>query len=245
MHSRIIVIPLLLTMALSTTCRQMSAQDPDDQVIGKLNACFDEIYRLDQKLISGIQYYNKYPGALGNEFFDSEEFIRGRLVINGLEYNDVDIRYDIYNQRINLRFKYNSSAMNTVIIERYKIDEFNLGDMIFRKHYFPETDTALFQIVTEGKISCLYYWYKNLTLQTSKRNVYEYSEPRRKNFLLFNSELHRYKGKQSFIKLFAKNRSEVRKYLRQNQIRLRDVTDREMGKLIEYCISLSNTEFTE
>jgi hypothetical protein len=245
MNIRIIIHLILFQLLLSLLHQKISAQDPDNQVIGKLNAYFNEVYGLDQKLISGVQYYNKYPRALGNEFLGSVEFDRGRLVINGVEYNHVDIRYDVYNQQINLQFKYNTTAINTVIIEKDKIDEFELRGMQFRKCYFPQTDTSFFQIVAEGKISCLYYWYKNLTFQTSLRNVYEFSEPRKKAFLLIDSVLYRYNGKLSFIKLYPETRSVVRKYIRQNQIRLRDAPDPIIKNLIDYCNSLSKPEATK
>jgi len=245
MNIRLTIYLLLFPILLFLQHKKIYAQNPDPKVIDQLNAYFDQAYGLDQKLISGVQYYNKYSRALGNEFLDSDEFVKGRLVINGMEYNDVNIRYDIYNQRINHQFNYTSSTVNTVILEKYKIDEFEMNDMIFRKIFFPESDTSFFQIVAEGKISCLYYWYKNLTLQTSLRNVYEFSEPRRKCYLLIDSTIFRYKGKETFLKVFPESKSEVRKYLSQNKIRLRHAPDPIVAKLINYCNSLPVTEDKE
>jgi hypothetical protein len=245
MNIRIVINLILFSLALSYLHQHLSAQNPDDQVIRQLNTYFNDMYGLDQKLISGVQYYNKYSRSSGNEFLDSDEFIRGQLVIKGNEFDNVNIRYDIYNQRINLQFSYGSSATNTVIIEKNKINEFELNDMKFRKYCFPETDTSFFQIIAEGKTSCFYYWYKTLTYQTSARYIYEFSEPRRKSFLLIDSVLYRYIGKQTFIKLFPESKSEVRKYIRQNQIKLRYAPDPVMEKLIIYCNSLLNPEDRE
>jgi hypothetical protein len=223
----------------------ISAQNPDPKDIDQLNTYFDQTYGLDQKLISGVQYYSKYPRSLGNEFLGEGEFATGRLIMYGTEYNNVNIRYDLYNQRINLQFNYDSSAANTVIIESYKIDEFEMNGMLFRKSHFPGYDTSFFQIVAEGRISCLYYWYKNLTLQTSQRYIYEFSEPGKKSFLLIDSTLSRYSGKKEFLKLFPENKSDVQKYLRKNQIRLRNAPDPVIAKLINYCNSLSGPEDKE
>jgi hypothetical protein len=219
--------------------QKIFAQNSDPEVLIQLNKFFNHEYGLDQKLISGIQYYNKNPRALGNEFLGSGDFADGRLVLNGKEYNDVKIRYDIYNQRINLRFNYDSSAANTVIIENYKIDEFEMNGMLFMKSCYSGYDTSFYQVIAEGRISCLYYWYKDLTLQTSLRNVYEYSEPRKKFYLLVDSTLTRYTGNITFLKLFNETKPEVRKYLRKNQIKLRYASDKTVANLVSFCNSLS------
>jgi hypothetical protein len=217
----------------------LCAQVPDDKVIAQLNLYFDQTYGLDQKLISGIEYYSLTPRALGNEFLGTGEFADGRLIINGKEYTNVKIRYDIYNQRINLHFNYDSMAANTVIIENYKIDEFEMNGMLFRKSCYQGYDTSFYQVVSEGRISCIYYWYKSLTLQTSPVNVYEYSEPRRKSYLLVDSTLSRYSSKQTFLKLFDENKLEIRKYIREHQIKLRHSSDDTVAELISFCNSLS------
>jgi hypothetical protein len=219
--------------------QSVNAQEPDVQIIEKLESYFDKTYGLDQKLISGIQYYSKNPRALGNEFFGTGEFSDGRLIINGSEYDKVKIRYDIYDQRINLLFNYDSSAANTIIIEGYKVNEFEMNGMLFRKSYFPGKDTSFYQVIAEGRVSCFYCWYKNLTLQTSSRNVYEYSEPRRKSYLLIDSTLTRYTWKHTFLKLLNDNKADIRKYMRRNQINLRHAPDQAIAGLIRFCNSLA------
>ncbi len=237
----LIVYPLLLSLIYQYTF----AQYPDDQVAGQLNTLFDEMYGLDQKLIRGAQYYDKYPGSQGNEFLGSDDFARGRLVINGVEYNHVDIRYDIYNQQVNLQFRNHSSAVNAVVLNNDNIEEFELNGMVFRKYFFPETGTSFFQIIAEGRITCLSFWYKNLSHRTSVDYVYEFSDSRKKSFLLIDTILYKYSWKQTFIKLFPENMPGLRKYINQNNIRLRKASDSTMKKLIEYCDSLSNPESEE
>lgn len=245
MKIRIIIHLILYPLLLNALNQQIIAQYTDEQVIGQLNAYFNEMYGLDQKLIRGVQYYDKYPRSMGNAFLGSDDFADGRLVINRVEYDHVSIRYDIYNQQVNLYFNYNPSTANTVILNRDNIEEFEMNGILFRKYFFPETDTSFFQIVKEGKITCLYYWYKILSYQTSLKYTYEFSDPQKKSYLLIDSVLYRYSGKRTFIQLFPDNKSELRKYISQNNIKLRNASDPTVKKLIEYCDSLLEQEIEE
>jgi hypothetical protein len=245
MNTRVMIHFILYPFLLGLVFPQILAQYPDDQIVTQLNAYFNEMYGLDQKLIRGVQYYNKYPRSMGNGFLDSDAFVRGRVVINEVEYDDVKIRYDIYEQQVNLHFSYSSTTENTVILNRDVIEEFEMNGMLFRKYFFPETDTSFLQIISEGKVTCLYYWYKNLTNQTSLRYVYEFSDPRKKSFLLIDSVLYQYNGERQFVKLFPESKPALRKYFKQNQIRLRKAPDSTVMELIEFCNSLTDPESEE
>ena len=224
----------------------MSAQEPgekellgDNYDIVQLENDFREMYGPDQKLINGKQYHNLHVRSTGHKFFGEDEYQKGKLLIDNSLYNDVQLKYDIYNQQVLLLFKQFDIAQKEIIVNDLKLREFQLGDMIFKKCYFPETDTLLFQVFKGEQLTFLYHWHKNsIPVAEGAHSLSEFGDPLRKSYVLTPDGLHRFRNARSFVAAFPQYRSALMKFLRKNKIRLTKASNQQIWELHGYCNQL-------
>ena len=244
-HNRSLLIknnPLLFIVFFIALCYScvLQAQTLNYSTINEYNFLFKKAIGLDQNLINGYQYINHYPKAKGHAYFGNNEFLPGRIIVNGKEYNNVYLKYDIYNQHILLKYKNSYGGSNHLILHNHSIEEFEIDDKIFKKLQFPNTQTQFYQIIAENKITCLYSWAKKInTVSGTLESYYEYSDQSKKSYLVINGQLHNYKGNRSFLKLFSGNQKiKIKQYLNNRKIKLKKASDKTMKTLIDFCANL-------
>ena len=116
------------------------------------------------------------------------------------EYQDIYLKYDIYNQDMILQYSPFAGGTDQIYLKNEFIHEFKIDGKLFRKYSFPETGTRFYQVVTSGKTYCLYYWKKELNFSTL--SSYNFSPQKKESYIVKNSILYRFKSKKQFRKLF-------------------------------------------
>ena len=208
-----------------------------ERKIASLDILFEKQYGLDQLLINGIQYYNLYPKAPGHAFFNEGEFKPGSVTIENKVYDNLYIKYDIYNHRLVLYYNNSFGGIGQIVLHNQVIDEFEMDDKIFKKYKFPEFGDRFYEVIADGKILCLYYWEKRIVKnQGDVESYYKYTGQKKKTFLVISGTLYPYSGKRSFLKLFPKNQhSLIKQYIADNGINLKSASNQEIGEFIQYC----------
>lgn len=217
----------------------LSAQQPDypDAILNEWKAFFDQSYGSDYELVNGAKYVYLYLNSNEHPFLGNDRFYTGSVIINNRQYPDIEIKYDIYNQSIILNHTFPSGVNEHIILNNEFINAFELDGKFFRKYHFPETGTKFFQVIESDGLSSLYSWSKQFAYSSSSlRDLYDFSLPRKKAYLLFNGEIFSYSTKRSFLKLFPEeHRRHINRFIRINNIWLRKVPDNVMQQLINYC----------
>jgi hypothetical protein len=233
--------PILLFVCLVVSFKISGQQWIDESKVMALDKTFNSVYNLDGHLINGRKYYNRYSNAPGHPFFMDDQFIKGKILVNGLQYDNALIKFDIVSHEIVLQFSYLHGGNNQVILNNENVSEFELGGKLFKKFPLPGRGNAFLQVVAEDKIGCLYYWRKQLISQRySLENPYMYSDQESKSYLLINKQLIEYKGKKSFIKIFPRElHQDIKRYFKTNNIRLNSASDNTMKQLIGFCSEIS------
>ncbi len=202
---------------------------------------FNTLYGLDQNLINGVKFYKSPEAVSGNEFFLNDKPSPGRITVNGIMYPNVFLKYDLVKQDVILEYNYPSGGKMQIIIDKEKITEFEIFNKTFKKYYFPSTGELFFQTLTAGDLVCLIYWQKILVPSTSSlQYVYIYSEEYRKTYLLFENKLCKFAGQRSFLKLFPEYGDEIKKFIKRHQLEIRNISDDDLVRLLEYCNGLSS-----
>jgi len=232
-------LPLLTFSFFILLSSPGDSQDPDAESVNELNNSFHKAYGPDQNLVCGLRYYNKHKRYEGHKFFMEDAFVKGKLFLEKGIYPDVFLKYDLYGQQLILRSTDSDDYYNEIIVTDSRLKGFELEGRTFRKLYFPETDTLIFQVIGQGDPVCLYHWEKEVIQNSFNLNrPFKFTEMMRKSYVVTNSSLHRFKGARSFSKSFPDHRAQVMKYIRREKIRLSKAGDTEMQGLINYCSKL-------
>ena len=191
-------------------------------------------------MINGVKYLYLYSDIEGYPFFGEDQFYTGSLVIANREYQDVYLKYDLYNQNMILQYSPFSGGTDQILLRNEDIHEFKIDGKLFRKYSFPETGTRFYQVVTPGKIYCLYYWAKVLNYSTL--SSYYFTPQKKVSYIVKNGKPYRYKSKKQFRKLFpVQHQKEIKQFIRKNKIRLKNESDGNMRRLLEFCNQLTET----
>ncbi len=231
----------LIFLCLAACAGISSAQWIEQSRILELNNLFRDVYNLDGHLISGRKYFNRYPNAPGHPFFNSDEFKKGKVIVNGIEYNDVLLKFDIVEQEIVLQFSNIHGGNDQIILSSENITEFELEGKVFRKYEFPGKGNTYLQVLVENEITCLYSWRKNLISQRySLDNPYKYSEQESKAYLLIKNHFIGFRGNRSYMKIFpAELHQDIKRFLKTNNINLKSASDNTITQLVNYCTQIS------
>lgn len=238
--SGMVFLFLNLYVLTAFTCT-LNAQQIDNNVISALDKFIADCYGPDQNLINGIEYYNLHTRSKGHKFLDEDKFYRGRVVINKRVYDDVELKYDIFNQHVLLQFDRGTEVYTQIILNNKWVDEFELNGRIFRKHTFPETGTLFFQIIGSGEIACYYHFKKEEVPRVTRITLSEFGDEKRKSYVYWQSELHEFHGARSFAEIFPAHESQILEFIRQQNFRTRKISDSQMDILISYCNTLINS----
>jgi hypothetical protein len=204
----------------------------------------DRVYGLDPLLFNGKKYSYFLPsGTGGNQFFSSAEFVWGGIVVMGFSGEvikwksdkDLLLNYDVFNQKLLLKFFDETGAEQIIEISEAWLESFNLGPVNFI--YVRDNDKVkIYQALGDGKFKMLHYWRKDLKLtNTATASYYAFSSPIKENFVLIEGIPRPFRSKGSFIKLFNPgHRVEIKNYLQANGINLKKASDQAMTDLINY-----------
>jgi len=231
-----------LTGLLAVLVTQLNAQENNQTVTDfyKLKDYFDHSYGADYNLWNGKEYYIRYYNTEGHPFFNSDQFRKGSLLINGIRYEDVTIKYDLVDQHIILQQTAFSGIKVHLVLTSEFIDEFTIDGKLFRRMSFPETGTRFFQIVRTSELPCFLFWEKDVIFIPSSYTTF-FTPQSSKAYLMVSDRLNSIKNASSFIRIFGKQfRGEIRRFKRRNRINFRNISEESLKELINYCTSLAD-----
>ncbi|HEC42194.1 MAG TPA: hypothetical protein ENI20_05125 [Bacteroides sp.] len=235
---------LLLVLCSCPHLINAQAGTTADSSLSEWKEYFDLSYGYDPNLVNGIRYLNLYPNSDGHPFLAEDHFYNGSLVIGNTEYEDVDFKYDICNQKIILQYSSFTGGKYQIVLNNEFVNEFKIDNKLFRKYSFSETGTRFFQIVTSGNIYCLYYWEKDLTdANYSLEYSYKFSSMKKKAYIIMNDQAYFFRNKRSFLRLFPEiYQKEIKQFIRANRIMVSNGSEKSIGQLVEYCNQLADNK---
>ncbi len=216
-------------------CQPLLPQEASVQSFLEISDHADEKYGPDMVLISGEKYHYPYRAALGNPFLTPSGTDDATVQVNGVVYENQDVKYDIYNQLIVLEFNDMNGASRSIILRNEILDQFILEDKLFKKYPQKSNAEKFGQVIYEGEISCFYFWKKRYSVDSKVgQNQYSFSDPIRQSYLMMDGQVIPYKGKRSFLNCFpAQERVQIKAFMKKNLIRIRKESDTDMRLLLE------------
>jgi len=223
----------------------LSAQAPGsaDPQKDSLSRYIHTKYGLDQKLFNGFQYYKRLIKYKGDPFFPEDSFYEGSVSIGGVDYEQVQLKYNCFSQSLVLEYtdyqgRYNQLSLNTA-----HIDSFQLGSACFQKLSL-QGEAPLFYQVLRSPHVCSYIQWKKMINATSDdlQYSYEYSKALRTNYISYRGEIQTYTNKKSFLSVFSESMAvEIKKFLRNQRTAFKEASPGDIQNLLNYISQLEET----
>ncbi|MDO9512108.1 MAG: hypothetical protein Q7J34_10140 [Bacteroidales bacterium] len=201
-------------------------------------ASSEKAYGLDPLLHNGKIYtYILPPGTEGDPFFNPEGFVKGSVLIRGIQYDNLFLKYDTYNQYLIFQYTTFSQGTSQIIISDAWLESFSLGDKYFEIRSINDTVKRFYQVIGEGSNRILYAWRKKMELDSRHGATnYIFSDRIRTAYLQSGSKLVKYKNNRQFIRFFESERQPLlRKYLRKQNVNVKRASDRDIIELLNFC----------
>ncbi|MEN8227510.1 MAG: hypothetical protein ABFS38_05090 [Bacteroidota bacterium] len=190
----------------------------------------EQSFGLDQDLINGIQYFDRYMGYKGVPYFVSIGFMDGELTIKERVYQDVRIRYDLFSQSVEVEYDYFFGGASWLVAVTDHIEAFKFGEYPFIKLDIEESSGKFYQVIRTNQFTCYVHWEKKiLPIQNDQFFTEEFSAPKSTCLLEMNGEINVFKNRKSFAELFPEHqRKEIKRLYRKNQFRVKKASPNEL-----------------
>lgn len=205
---------------------------------------FDSKYGKSTELYKGIKYALLHKVDFGNPFFYAETFLPGKLTYKGNVYKDVELNYDLFEQKLLLKYQNLYGAINHLVLLSMYVDSFSIGQTVFVKNIYPELSVPFIRLCgNENGIQCLFTYEKDYGFNSrAGESGFGYSKLLMKKYLLVNGKPCRIKGKTQFIKQLPDNKikERCRTYLKMMKWNFRKMDDSQLSSLCNYLNASRN-----
>lgn len=234
-------VNILLVFLLLTAGGEMYAQYTSQPVSSHdILKEMDVIYGTDQRLASGPLYSNPPTGSVsGHPYYTDKEWKNGKVVLDGIVYDSLLLKYDIEKDELVLNtINLNSKALQ-VCLKTGSVTEFQLGDKYFVKHpgWKKPGKKVFYELAAGGEIDYLLLKSKEMQMTNTGINDFEYKEYI-KSYLLKDGEMVRFRTKRSLFRLVPEYKDDLKKFISRETLfpGRKNLTDR--ARLINYYNSL-------
>ena len=231
---------IVLLMIILILPFKVLSQGTNDRLSEQIVGLLDPVYGVDQKLVSGYLYHGPRRGSItGYAYFIDEAWKKGSVTIGNLTYDNLDLKYDIEQNQIVLKFTNINSSVLDISLKKENIDNFVMKGRLFVP--YPGThkyDTAKFcELVVSGEMNYLILKTKVLMLSNGGNTDYVYKEYIMQ-FLLINNQLIPFKTRRNIYNLYPEHKQELRRYLRSQGLDPMKKRINDRKAMIKYCNQL-------
>ncbi|RLD61699.1 MAG: hypothetical protein DRJ01_07445 [Bacteroidetes bacterium] len=211
------------------------------------NNCAKKIFELNPALINGKIYSFSPPKDMKGSpylFTNNKEniFFNGNITIQDICYKNLSINYDIYNQKLLLKFPFIDFGEKIIEISEAWLQYFHINGKKFILEKDDNNFNKIYQIIGEKNLKFYYYWYNRIEMRSNLDGyTYYFSSPQKKMYLKKAELILQFKNNRTLIKLFDFDNEQSKKiktYLKKNQLKVKKASDDEMLKLINFCNTL-------
>jgi hypothetical protein len=201
---------LLLVLSISA----IRAQNPQMSPMSADDAWYDQL------LYSGVEWQPAMQTAAGDEFFLTPEPLYGTVLIDGVLFRDVRMKYDIFNDNLIVLWKNGSP----IITDSRKVDEFTMVYNGLPRKFVNLRETysgirGFAEILYHGASPVIAKHIKVVSRSAAAANYAEFREEA-KYYLVLNGNCFQVKNRSSFLDLLGEYELPVKKYIRQKNLYL-------------------------
>jgi hypothetical protein len=201
---------------------------------------FTEANASQSRLNNGREYVHPASYILGHPFFETKMWTPGKLVYDGVPFNNIGMLYDISKDELVIL---NFALPNKLTLVRQKVREFTLLD---HKFIYLNLDTQR-RISEEGFYDQLYH--SKVSVLVKRKKIVEVSRnttldanfvEENQYYLVKENVLYPVRSKASVLKLLKDKKTDLLQYLRKNDITFRLDPENAIVRMAAYYDQLSN-----
>lgn len=215
---------LLFSVLLLITALSFSASDPSSK---------DTIDV--QTLFNGRAWRNLFYKVKGDQFLFSPEFLPGSVTIGGRLFEDIPLKYDIYNDELLIITDHGIIIqLNKEMIEKFTLNYEN--QVLSFRNFDRDSINSLpgyVNVVYEGGIS-LYIKYIKEILSLAVENKYDLFNPVNRVFVKKDGEIIKVDSRGELLKIFNDQKHQVRNFIRSSKLRVSRKYPDSFKPVIEY-----------
>jgi len=194
-----------------------------------------------QVLYNGRAWRNIYYKIRGDQFLFSTEFLTGSVTIDGKTFNNLPLKYDIYNDELL------TITNHSIILQLNKemVDQFTMKyqNRIFNfKRLDADSLSSLsgyVNVLYDGGTS-LYVKYRKEILLLAVENKYDMFNQVNRIFVEKNGQILRVDSKRELLKLMEDHKREVAGFIRSGKLRISRKNPDSFKPVIEYYDKLQH-----
>jgi len=162
-------------------------------------------------LLNGRIWRNQYSKTTGDQFFLTNTFLKGSVVINGRRFGDLDLKYDILNDELILRIEsYPIIFMNKEMVDSFTLDyESRNYHMINAGNSNSSVLRGYVNVLYDGP-SALYVKYAKMIQPLGDDGLYDLFYQAHQIFLRKGTEIVPVGGRKQLLNLLGDKKKEIR-----------------------------------
>jgi len=191
-----------------------------------------------QILNNGRAWRNLHYKIKGDQFLFSAEFLPGTVKIEGRTFDNLRLKYDIYNDELIM------ITDHGIIIQLNKemVESFSMVFDNFYNFKKIEADTlnslaGYVNVLYDGNIS-LYVKYRKEILQLAVENKYDMFNQINRIYVKKDGVITRVDSKREFLNLFKNKKQQLHTFIRSEKLKLSRKNPRSFQPVIEYYDTL-------
>lgn len=233
---------LLLFILFANSALKAQLDGSKQSLFNQIYLAAEKEYGINQELINGFLFENKYQDAVGHPYLLNYYSDQGSVIYRGMRYSNLSLRYNLYDQQVLLIYISNGVEYKLHLLNEF-ISEFKIENKKFINKGFDDNENKKFyQVIGEDyPINVLYFWQKGLSdLYISNSDIKKFSSGQKETFILMYDKLISFNGNSSFARKFSsKSKPEIKKYIRKNNIKVKQANDQKMELLMEFINTLA------
>ena len=204
-----------------------------------------QAFGLDQDLVNGVQYSNKYRNARGHPYFLEDKFQNGSVTVEGRKYEDVWLKYDLLSQHVEIEYEDFSGGKSRLITVAARMSAFNFGKYDFRKMTLQGDGELYYQAIRTSSFTCYIHWDKRLVpVHDGAGYTGQFSDPRTDCWLERDGTISRFHDRRSFAMLFGEElQKEIARFLKSEHISFRKSGPEELLHALNGIDQLVNSKY--
>lgn len=198
---------------------------------------FDPLFKVDPRLVSGDFYQTPAMGAsTGHPYFMDPNWKSGWLVLDGIRFDNLLLRYDISSNQLILNTVNLTDSYLQVVLKKDQISSFMMDGHLFRPFPVPLPTTGLrfCEVLVDGDPGFVWVQSKSLKVSSGGSSDYIYQSSKGR-YLLLDEQLILYHGRRTLYRYFPEYKNAIRGILKERHLLLKMIPLATHAELVQMC----------